>query len=300
MNVLIIGGLGFVGRHVTGCFLDRGDRVTVVGYRPVQDVFENRHVEYISADTTVRGVWLDPVADADLIVNLAGKTINERWTRKYKQQIYDSRILTTRNLVEAMPARREQVLVSASATGYYGDGGDAILAEGAPHGNDFLAQVSKDWEAEALQAETKGARVVTARFGIILGRHGGILKQMIPAYKLFLGGPLGSGRQWFPWMHMHDLVAALLFVVDQETIQRAVNFCSPAPVQQAAFAKTLGKVLHRPAFLRAPALMLRLALGEFGTAILCSQRAMPDKLTRHGFRFTYAHIETAIENLVLA
>lgn len=298
MKIVITGGLGFVGSHVTRFLLDNGHRVTAVGRRPDRQMFENERFRYISADTTRQGPWRKALDDTDAIINLAGQTIFKRWTKRYKRKIYDSRILTTRNLVDAMPVERKIVFLSTSATGYYGDGGESVLVEEAPNGDDFLARLSSDWEAEAVKARQKGARVITARLGIILGQDGGIMEKLLPVFKLYAGGPLGSGRQWFPWMHINDLTAACRFILENKTIQGPLNFCSPNPVRNIDFVKVLGRVLKRPAFMPVPAVVLRLFMGEFGTAILYSQRAIGQKLLDHGFLFRFPQIEDALNDIV--
>jgi uncharacterized protein (TIGR01777 family) len=252
----------------------------------------------MSADTTQKGNWQEELREIDYVVNLAGKSIFSRWTEKYKKIIYDSRILTTRNLVEALPANKEVVLCSTSAVGYYGDRGDDKVNENEPNGFDFLANVAVDWEKAALEAKAKGIRVVIARFGVVLGKNGGALAKMIPAFRLMLGGSLGDGKQWFPWIHQNDLLSAILFVLENENINEPLNFCSPKPVRQRQLAKTLGEALVRPSFMPAPSFMIRLFLGEFGETLLYSQKVVPEKLLEYGFQFRYPEINDAINNLV--
>ena len=298
MKILITGGLGFVGANLSDYFLDKGHSVVAIGRAPSQNrVTSNRYL-YISADTTQPGDWQKALSDVDLVVNLAGKSIFKRWSEKYKIQIYDSRILTTRNVVAALPSDKNVVLCSASGAGYYGNRGDDILKEDEKPGNDFLASVSIDWEAEALQATDKGARVALMRFGVILGKGGGALSKMIPAFKSYVGGPIGSGSQWFPWMHLTDLMAAIVFIAEQPDVSGPLNFCAPNPITHRELADTLGEVLGRPAFLPAPAFMVRTVLGEFGNVLLDSQRAIPDKILNHGFEFQYPDIKSAIQAVV--
>jgi uncharacterized protein (TIGR01777 family) len=252
----------------------------------------------IRADTTQPGPWQQAAAEADWIVNLAGRTIFHRWSEAYKQQIRDSRILTTRNLVAALPGHRPVVLISTSAVGYYGDGADALLAETAPAGNDFLARLSVDWEQAALDATAKGARVAIARFGIVLSADGGALAQMLPAFRWLVGGPLGSGRQWFPWIHMGDLVAAIEFLAGRDDLAGPFNLCAPHPVINRELARTLGRTLGRPAFVPAPAPALRLLMGEMAGVLLAGQRAVPQRLMAAGFQFRYPHLDGALEALL--
>ena len=195
MKIVITGGTGFVGTQLCRYCLEAGHEVTAIGSRPVFNGIGHSSFRYLADDTTRSGDWEAHIGSADLIYNLAGRNIFQRWTAAYKRQIYDSRILTTRNLVDALPTQGGATLVSTSAVGYYGSGGDTELTEDAPRGDDFLAALARDWEAEAQKASARGIRVVIARFGIVLGRRGGALAKMVPAFRAFMGGPLGSGRQ---------------------------------------------------------------------------------------------------------
>jgi uncharacterized protein len=298
MKILITGGTGFVGAHLCRACAAAGHEVTVLGTRPPLSQDDPPLLIRVAADTTRPGPWQDHAAAADLIFNLAGRNIFQRWTRKYKQQIYDSRILTTRNLVEALPGEGGVVLISTSAVGYYGSCGDTELNEASPAGTDFLASLARDWEREALSAEAKGARVVLARFGVVLGPGGGALAKMIPAFKSFVGGPLGSGRQWFPWIHIQDLVGALLFLARRSDLEGPFNMCAPNPVTNADMARALGKALGRPAKIPVPAFMVRMTAGELGDVLLSSQRTLPVRLLAAGFEFDFAHIETALAEVV--
>ncbi|MBN1472832.1 MAG: TIGR01777 family oxidoreductase, partial [Syntrophaceae bacterium] len=190
-------------------------------------------------------------------------------------------------------------LFSTSAVGYYGFHQDEDLTENSAAGNDFLARLAHDWEQEALRAKEKGARIVITRFGIVLGKNGGALGQMIPLFKFFLGGPLGSGRQWFSWVHMQDLSEAFGFLLQHPEINGAVNLCSPQPVRNADLGKAIGRVLHRPSSMPAPGFMIKLILGEFGSVLLEGQRVIPRRLLDAGFKFKYADIEKALQNIIL-
>jgi uncharacterized protein (TIGR01777 family) len=298
MNIFITGGLGFVGRRLSNMFLQNGHRVTATGRTENPDLIDHPAFGYIAADTTRGGDWQTKLSDQQLVVNLAGKSIFTLWTAKTKRQIYDSRILTTRNLVRALPPDGKTTLCSASAVGYYGDRGEDILTEDEPPGDDFLAKVGRDWESEALKAEANGSRVVLMRFGIVLDREGGAMAKMIPAFRMFVGGPLGDGSQWFPWIHRDDLVEACRFAVDNEDVRGPLNFCAPEPVRNKELARTLGKKLSRPAVMPAPAFMIKTLLGEFGQVLLCSQRAKPEKLVRNGFNFHYPDLDAALDEIV--
>jgi uncharacterized protein len=298
MNIFITGGLGFVGRHLSKALLQDGHQVTAVGRTPDPQGIDHPAFRYIAADTTLAGDWQAEVPDHEAVVNLAGKSIFTPWTNKAKQEIYDSRILTTRNLVAALPEGRETLLCSTSAVGYYGDRGEDILTEDQPSGDNFLAEVGRDWEAEALAAEQKGARVALPRFGIVLHRDGGAMAKMIPAFRMFVGGPLGSGRQWFPWIHLDDLVAALRFLIETPGVRDPFNCTAPEPVRNAELARTLGRKLHRPACMPAPAFLIKLVLGEFGEVLLDSQRAIPRNLSAAGFTFHYPDLDAALGEIV--
>ncbi len=298
MKVLITGGLGFVGTQLSIRLLERRHQVTVVDHSPEPREYTPEEAIYVSGDTTIQGAWQEEIADQDAVINLAGASIFTRWNDETKKLIYDSRILTTRNVVEAIPNETAKVLCSTSAVGYYGFRGDEALTEEDTPGDDFLASLAVDWENEARQAEKKGARVAITRFGIVLGKTGGALGQMIPAFKKFVGGPLGSGSQWFSWIHMEDLLNAFMFVLDHEEIKGPVKFCSPNPVRNRDLAKALGRVLCRPSFLTTPGFMLRIVLGEFGSVLLKGQRVIPDKLVKHGYAFRYADITAALEQVI--
>jgi len=298
MNILITGGLGFVGTQLSIRFLGRGHRVTVVDHAPQPRPYTPQEVKYVPADTTVPGAWQGEMEAQHAVINLAGTSIFTRWTKKTKQLIYDSRILTTRNVVEAMPAGKETLLCSTSAVGYYGFRDDGELTEADNPGSDFLARVCTDWEKEAGKAADKGARVVITRFGIVLGKTGGALGQMVPLFKIFAGGPQGTGRQWFSWIHMDDLLDAFVFVFDNKTIHGPVNFCSPNPVRNKDLARALGQVLSRPSFLKTPSFMLRVILGEFGSMILQGQRVIPARLLEHGYTFYHPEIFGALRQVL--
>jgi uncharacterized protein (TIGR01777 family) len=298
VKVLITGGLGFVGTQLSIRLLERGYQVTVVDHSTEPHAYTPQDVTYVSADTTIRGAWQEQVSHQDAVINLAGVSIFTRWNDKTKQLMYDSRVLTTRNVVEAMPEKRGRVLCSTSAVGYYGFRGDEELTEQDASGNDFLARLCVDWENEARKAIDKGVRVAITRFGIVLGKAGGALGQMIPAFKKFVGGPLGSGNQWFSWIHMEDLLNAFMFVFEKQDISGPVNFCSPNPVRNKDLAKALGRILSRPSFVTTPAFMLKLVLGEFGSVLLEGQRVIPAEILKHGFSFRYPEIMGALEDLM--
>jgi uncharacterized protein (TIGR01777 family) len=300
MNIFMTGGTGFVGTYLSQKLISEGHRVTILT-QPLGDAaLKIAGLSYLDGNPTIKGKWQESVKEHDVIINLAGASIFSRWTAEQKKILRDSRMDTTRNLVEALPADASKVtLFSTSAVGYYGFHEDEEMTENMPAGDDFLAQLARDWEQEALRAQDKGARVVITRFGIVLGKNGGALGQMIPLFRYFLGGPLGSGKQWFSWVHMQDLAEAFTFLLTHPEIQGAVNLCSPQPVRNADLGKAIGRILHRPSFIPAPGFMIKLILGEFGSVLLKGQRVIPRRLLDAGFKFKYPNIEEALKGIIL-
>ena len=297
MKIFITGATGFVGSYLTNFLLQTGHEAVCVGRSPNMRI-TNEKIHYIQGDTTQRGVWQEAVGKTDAAVNLAGVSIFKRWDDNYKRALYESRILTTRHLVEALPEGGNTVLISTSAAGFYGQRNDDILLENEPSGKDFLATLCKDWEKEAFAAEKKSVRVAIARFGVVLGRGGGALTPMIPLFKAFMGGPLGNGKQWFPWIHLADLSSAVAFILENDKIRGPLNFTAPIPVRQKDFAKALGRQLGRPAILPAPSFMIRLIMGELGKSLLFSQKVIPDQLIRQGYKFKFMEIQTALADIL--
>jgi len=298
MKVLITGGTGFVGSALAKELLEGGHQVVATGSSAEHKTLHHERFRYVQADTTREGIWQDELEEVDGVVNLAGRSILGRWTRRYKKQIYDSRILTTRNVVDALAVKHGTFLCSASAVGYYGDRGDDILTEADPAGNGFLAEIGQDWEKEAFRAEEHDIRVSTMRFGIVLGKGGGAMEKMVPAFRMYVGGPLGDGTQWFPWVHLSDVTRAIRFIIDNEQLAGAFNFCSPNPVRNRDFARTLGSILRVPAIMPAPKLVVRLVLGEMASTLFDSQRVNPQRLLESGFNFKYPDLESAIQQTV--
>ncbi len=296
MKVFISGGLGFVGKTVAMHLAEKGHSVLIADLPANPHIPDNR-IAYLAADMTSPGPWQKEVESADLIINLAGVSIFGRWTAKRKKAIYDSRILTTRNIVDAIPAGKNVTLYSTSAQGYYGFRGDERIDENANAGDDFLASVCRDWEGEALRTGEKGARFVITRFGIVLGKGGGVLGIMEPLFRYFLGGALGNGKQWFSWIHLEDIIGAYIFLLENTNISGPVNLCAPNPVTNAEFSTSLGKVLHRPSFMPVPSFAVKLLLGEFGETLLHGQRIIPAKILHAGFSFKYPDIDSAITNI---
>jgi uncharacterized protein (TIGR01777 family) len=298
MHIFITGGSGYIGSNLSLYLLARGHKITATGSRKEPPFSTNEQFTYIRCDTTKEGTWQEALKTCQVVINLAGKTIFRHWTDRYKEQIYHSRIMTTKNIISALPQSEVSLFCSASALGYYGDQGDDILTESAKGGDDFLSKVSCDWETAARAAENEQTRVVTTRFGIIISRDGGAMAKMIKAFKSYMGGPLGDGRQWFSWMHMADLAAAIRFIIDHPKLHGPINFCSPHPIRNRELTRMLARALARPAIIKVPAFILRFLLGEFGDTLLVSQRAIPEKLIQNGFEFKFDRIENAIVDIL--
>ena len=301
MRVFMTGGTGFVGRKIVGTLKKKRHEITVLSRRISPNPSSIDGVSFLEGNPVEPGDWQREVAGHDVVINLAGASIFTRWTKSSKKKIVDSRVLTTRNLVSALKQKegKETLFLSTSAIGYYGFHGDEELGEESPAGEDFLASLSQEWEAAASEAESLGARVVLLRFGIVLGREGGALKKMMPVFKKYLGSPLGSGKQWFSWIHEQDLADLYLFLMEQEEIAGPVNCTAPYPVRNREFTRTLGEALGKPTFMPAvPGFVMKIVMGEFGSMLLKGQRVMPKRLLEQGFHFRFAKIKEALNDLL--
>ena len=288
MKAVIGGANGLIGSALVRALRTRGDEVVPLVRGAGGVKWDGR---------SVPGAALD---GADAVVNLAGASLaGKRWSEAYKQEIVESRVASTRAFVEAMRAARPRprVLVNASAVGVYGGRGDEELTEASAPGTDFLAGVCKAWEAEAQRAEELGVRTVPLRTGVVLAREGGALKQMLPPFKAFVGGPIGSGKQWFPWIHIADEIGILLWALDG-AVRGPVIAAAPNPARMKEFAQALGRALHRPAVFAVPALVLRLGLGEMAEVLLDGQRAVPRKALEGGYRFRFPELPAALADLL--
>lgn len=306
MRVFVTGGTGLVGGVLVQRLRERGDAVTVLTRRPerAQQTW-GREISVVAGDPMQSGPWMDVVGECDAVVNLAGEGIfNHRWWTAFKQTLRDSRIKSAENVVAALAkqSRRadasSKVLVNASAIGYYGPHGDEELDETAPAGADFLAKLCIDWERAALAAEQHGIRVVLLRTGVVLAREGGALPQMLTPFKMFVGGPVGSGRQVMSWIHIEDLVGEILFALDHAQIAGPVNGTAPHPVTNREFSKALGRVLHRPSFMKMPGFMMRVMLGEVAGVVTTGQRVLPRKALDAGYQFRFAEVDTALRDIL--
>jgi uncharacterized protein (TIGR01777 family) len=301
MKVFITGGTGFVGKALTERLLEEGYEVTVLTRKHTGKKLLDGGLSFIEGDPLERGEWQKSLNDYDVIINLAGFGIFRRWNKKNKRAILESRIFTTKNLVQGLTgnSNRETLIISTSAVGYYGYHGDEILAEEDLPGSDFLAKVSAEWEREAMEAGKSNARVVICRLGVVLGKEGGALRKMIPLYKYYMGSPIGSGRQYFSWIHMKDLVNIYAFLIKNRKISGPVNCTAPEPVRNGDLSKILGRVLKKPVFMpNVPGIVISLVLGEFGNTLLKGQRAVPKRLQEMGFEFKYPDISVALEDIL--
>jgi len=307
MKLVIAGGTGFLGNPLAWSWAEEGHDVRILTRS--LPAGEARHDPGTGKPGITRVGWspdgsagtvASEVEGATAVVNLAGESIaGKRWSDARKQQLRDSRILPTRTLAAAIAAARTppQVFVSASGVGYYGDRGNEALSENAAPGGDFLARLCVDWEAEATSVSRPEVRVVTMRNGIALEKSGGALPQMARPFRFFAGGPLGSGRQYFPWIHRHDWVELVRWIVETPGVRGPLNATAPHPVTNAEFSRALGRALHRPSLLPVPSFALKIAVGEFAESLLASQRALPGAALAHGYHFRYPEIDIAFRGI---
>jgi len=301
MKIIVGGGSGLIGsalikelalqKHSVVLLSRNPDRVRIAG-----------SIQVVRWDSSTVGDWVDIFDGADAVINLTGEPIaGRRWTSAQKHKILSSRNDSTRAIVSAIEQakRKPSVLMNASAVGYYGNVPEGIVEEDHPRGSGFLSDVCEQWEKDALRAQEFGVRVVLLRTGIVLEKNGGALQKLLLPFKLFVGGTLGSGKQWFPWIHLQDEVSAILYALQNEQIIGAVNLSAPEPVRMAEFCNMLGKILYRPSWLPVPEFVLRLILGEMAKPLLFDgQRAIPKKLVDAGFKFQFPNLESALREIL--
>ena len=297
MRVGITGGTGFLGRRLVRSLEERGDVPVVLSRDPV--ICEKTLSVECRGWDVLEPLFPKHLCDLDAVIHLAGESVVGVWTQKKKERIYDVRVLGTRHLVDALglASPRPNILLCASASGYYGEGGDAALTESSAAGTGFLAHLCADWEAEATRAGELGVRVVTLRTTLPLDPRGGILRSLLIPFRLGLGAVLGSGRQWMPWIHIEDWIQLVLFALDREAVRGPLNLGAPQPVRNLEFTHTLSHVLHRPALLRVPAFVLK-QFPQGREGVLVSQRIVPAKAQALGYQFRHPHLEEALENLL--
>lgn len=307
MHVLMSGGSGLIGRALTRSLTADGHRVTILSRSPGNAIRLPEGARAIHWDGRTVGEWAAALDETDVVVNLAGESIagsglhNIRWTPGRKKRIVESRTHTGHVLVDAIKAasRKPDVFVQASAVGYYGtETGDADVTEDFGPGDDFLARVCVEWEKTTVAVEKLGVRRVVLRTGVVLSTRGGaLLPQMLP-FKLFAGGPIGSGDQWYPWIHLADEVGAIRFLMANEEAKGAFNLSAPKVVTNADFGKALARALHRPYYLPVPAFALKLLFGEAGTMLLEGQKAVPTHLEDLGYAFQFSDVQPALDDLL--
>ena len=300
MKIVIAGGTGFLGRPLARA-LAASHTVVILSRQPTPPPADGP-ARIVPWNPTTTGAWAEEIDGAGAVINLAGTSIaGRRWSPAHKRRILDSRIDATRALADAIRAAAHppHVFVSGSAVGYYGPLGDELVTEAHPAGRDFLAGVCAAWELEATRRARDATRVVCVRTGLVLDQHGGALPQMLLPFKIGAGGPLGSGRQYWPWIHRDDWVALVRWAIDTPSASGPVNATAPNPVTNAELSRALGRALHRPAFMPAPAFALRIALGEMADALLLSgQRAVPAKALELGFVFRHTQIDAALRAIL--
>ena len=302
MRVLVTGATGAIGSAVCDALLARGDEVVGLSRDPAKARQSNPTATWHAWDPTSERPPAPAFNGVDAVVNLVGEEINQRWNEEVKTRIRDSRIRATKNLVDGMLAAPQppKALVSGAAVGYYGlSNGDRILDEDSAPGSDFLARVVVDWEAAASEATKGGVRVATVRTGLVLEPESGLLKQLLPVFKLGGGGPLAGGDQYMPWIHIDDEVALILWALDTQALSGPLNVAAPNPVTNKEFSKTLGKVLRRPAFFPAPKLAVAaLRGGEVADFVTASLRVVPRRPLDKGFSFRHPDLEPALRDLL--
>jgi hypothetical protein len=301
-KITITGATGLIGTELCHSLISRGDEVTVFT-RNVESAKSSLGdaMNYVKWDYKSPIAWQDSLKDQDVVIHLAGANLfGKRWTKDYKKVILESRELSTKNLISGLrnSQSKVKVFISSSGVGYYGSRGEEILTEKSELGNDFLAQVCDVWERETENASAIGIRNATLRQGIVLSKKGGALAKFLPPFKFFIGGALGNGKQWFPWIHIDDLIAIYLFVLDNAEISGAVNVVSPESLRMSEFAKTLGKILNRPSIFNVPEFVLKILVGEAASTIVSSQRVVPQKLIDHAFKFKFENLDEALRDLL--
>jgi len=296
-NILITGGTGFVGSYLRELLLKQGHYLTVVTRSP--ESYKSEHAKnqkFITIDEVP--IVMESI---DVVINLAGENLfGQRWTDSVKKKIYDSRISITRDLVDAIRAssKKPDVFISASGINYYEPAGEDIITEESKAADDFLANVCKDWENEAIKARELGVRVVISRFGIVLEKDGGIIEKMKLPFSLFVGGAIGPGTQYLSWIHMKDLCNAIVFALENDEIDDVFNATAPEPVTMNEFASAMGSVLNRPSIFRVPEFVLNIALGEAAVPVVASLNVQPKVLQKAGFEFEFNDLEAALGSIL--
>ena len=301
-KIIITGATGSIGKILCEELAKRGNEITVFTRNPAQAKTLIEGVkEFVKWNYEIPEDWKSYLNGKDIVIHLAGMSIaGKRWNSTYKNLISESRIISTRNLTKAIEEAKHKpsIFISASAVGYYGNAGDNLLVEESENGSDFLSQVCKNWEAEAEKVARLDIRSLSISTGIVLDKGSGALKKILLPYKFFVGGPLGSGNQWFPWIHIDDLIRIYLYAIENNSVNGIINAAAPNPVLMKNFANTLGKILHRPSLFRIPLFALKIAIGKAAESVVASQRVVPKKLMESGFKFKFENVEDALRDLL--
>lgn len=300
MKVLIAGGYGFLGQKLLKDLTDSGYNVTAGGRRH-HDPSASDGSGHLEADFTVPGEWQTKIKEFDVIINLVGVNIFQRWNPEIKKSIYDSRILSTRNIIESLKgsAGKKKIFINASAVGIYGDRGDEELTESSSTGHDFLSEVCRDWEQEAMRASEAGMRVAILRFGSVFGSNGGAFPELKKTFMRCMGGKLGNGKQWFPWIHIDDVTGIIIRIIKNSKMTGIYNAVSPGVLTNKYFTDIMADEVHRPVFIPfVPGAALKIMFGEFGGFLVKGQRVVPAKLLDEGYKFKYTDVGKAIKSLL--
>ena len=302
-KIVITGATGSIGRILMQKLIARKDEAIIFtrNIEKAKSEIPNAS-KYVKWDYKNPEEWKDQLSGVDAVVHLAGANLSsKRWNEEFKKLVYDSRVVSTKNLVEAIKATGEKpkAFICASAVGYYGDRFDEILSEESLPGNDYMANLCKDWEAEAAKVEQFGVRRISVRTGLVLSKDEGVLKQLYLPFKLFVGGPLGNGRQWFPWIQIDDIVGIYLQAIDNGGLTGAINAASPGIVRMNEFARTFGKVLHRPSLSNIPKIAMKIVAGEVADYAVMSQRISANKILNAGYKFKFENLEEALRDLLV-
>jgi len=303
MKILISGGSGFIGSELVKRLIDEHYEVLLLSRNP-GNVKLPQHplLKILEWDGKTLGKWSDSVNEIDVIVNLAGENVSsKRWSKKQKVKLRESRIGPTNLLIKAITnaARKPKILINASAVGYYGSFGVGDVTEDYPKGDGFLADLCNEWEQKALEAETMGVRVVILRLGVVLESSGGAMKKLLLPFKFYLGGTIGSGKQWFPWIHRDDVINVILFTLRNNSLRGPINVVSPTPVTMKEFAYSIGKALNKPSWMPIPSLILKLIFGEMSEVLIGGRRIIPMKLLDSGFKFQYGNLKEALNDIIM-
>ncbi len=306
-KIIITGSTGLIGKKIFSGLKEKGYDVIVFSRNPERAQSINPSaMEYVrwnvesESDLNKSNDWEKYVEGTKAVIHLAGESIMaERWNSEHKKRVLNSRIFGTRSLVEAIgkAGQKPDVFICASAIGYYGSS-ESDVDETFPAGNNFLSEVVKRWEEEAARVEKYNVRRVNVRTGIVLDKNEGALAKLLIPFKLFVGGPLGSGKQWFPWIHLEDVAGLFLFSLEESKINGAINAVSPNPVRMKEFCKILGRVMHRPSLFKVPEFILRLVLGEAASTVIEGVKVIPKKVVEYGFKFSYENVEQALRNIL--